>query len=246
MTSHLYKQGPQTSAGTITGVEKHSDSNFNDQSPSTTTQTGQYFKVLIEAINDIATDSTTTFTFNVIANTDQTSLIKDTSENTFQADLNSSTLVDIDTKEDPTVSSVSAPSGTQIDVFYVNITFSEPVSNVDIGDFRLVLKDANTSTDPTFGTIVVELHSDSNFNDTSPTITDTTTTQLSGTYFKVKVVVQDDLLTVTLVSEYVLQVIDDAENLSSIVDGAKNTVSLYLGSLASLKFRVRMFFNIQL
>ena len=54
MTSHLYKQGPQNSAGTITGVEKHSDSNFNDQSPSTTTQTGQYFKVWVEAINDIA------------------------------------------------------------------------------------------------------------------------------------------------------------------------------------------------
>ena len=68
-------------------------------SPSTTIQTGQYFKVWVEAINDIATDSTTTFTFNVIANTDQTSLIKDTSENTFQADSNSSTLVDINTKE---------------------------------------------------------------------------------------------------------------------------------------------------
>ena len=120
------------------------------QSPSTTTQTGQYFKVLVEAINDIATDSATTFTFNVIANTDQTSLIKDTSENTFQADLNSSTLVDIDTKEDPTVSSVSAPSGTQIDAFNVNITFSEPVSNVDIGDFRLVLEGANRSSGPYF------------------------------------------------------------------------------------------------
>ena len=45
--------GTTNSAGTITGVEKHSDSNFNDQSPSTTTQTGQYFKVLVEAINDI-------------------------------------------------------------------------------------------------------------------------------------------------------------------------------------------------
>ena len=148
------------------------------QSPSTTTQTGQYFKVLVEAINDIATDSTTTFTFNVIANTDQTSLIKDTSENTFQADSNSSTLVDINTKEDPTVSSVSAPSGTQIDVFYVNVTFSETVSNVDIGDFRLVLKGANTSSATTFGTIVVEAHSDSTFNDTSPSthITDSTTT----------------------------------------------------------------------
>ena len=54
--------GTANSAGTITGVEKHSDSNFNDQSPSTTTQTGQYFKVLVEAINDIETDSTTTFT----------------------------------------------------------------------------------------------------------------------------------------------------------------------------------------
>ena len=136
--------GTTNSAGTITGVEKHSDSNFNDTSPSTTTQTGQYFKVWVEAINDIATDSTTTFTFNVIANTDQTSLIKDTSENTFQADSNSSTLVDINTKSDPTVSSVSAPSGTQIDVFDVNVTFSETVSNVDIGDFRLVLKGTNT------------------------------------------------------------------------------------------------------
>ena len=76
----------------------------------------------------------------MIANTDQTSLIKDTSENTFQADSNSSTLVDINTKSDPTVSSVSAPNGTQIDVFDVNVTFSETVSNVDIGDFRLVLK----------------------------------------------------------------------------------------------------------
>ena len=185
--------GSSTSTGTITGVEKHSDSNFNDQSPSTTTQTGQYFKVLVEAINDIETDSTTTFTFNVIANTDQTSLIKDTSENTFQTDSNSSTLVNINTKSVPTVSSVSAPSDAQIDVFDVNVTFSETVSNVDIGDFRLVLKGTDTASATTFGTIVVEAHSDSTFSDSSPSTT-STSTPLSGRYFKVKVTPQDDLL----------------------------------------------------
>ena len=182
--------GSSTSTGTITGVEKHSDSNFNDQSPSTTTQTGQYFKVLVEAINDIETDSTTTFTFNVIANTDQTSLIKDTSENTFQTDSNSSTLVNINTKSVPTVSSVSAPSDAQIDVFDVNVTFSETVSNVDIGDFRLVLKGTDTASATTFGTIVVEAHSDSTFSDSSPSTT-STSTPLSGRYFKVKVTPQD-------------------------------------------------------
>ena len=213
--------GTTNSAGTITGVEKHSDSNFDDTSPSTTTQTGQYFKVWVEAINDIATDSTTTFTFNVIANTDQTSLIKDTSENTFQADSNSSTLVDINTKSDPTVSSVSAPNGTQIDVFDVNVTFSETVSNVDIGDFRLVLKGIDIAGATTFGTIVVEAHSDSTFSDSSPSTT-STSTPLSGRYFKVKVTPQDDLLTDTGVTEYEFQVINDTTN--SIIDGASNTL----------------------
>ena len=213
--------GSSTSTGTITGVEKHSDSNFNDQSPSTTTQTGQYFKVLVEAINDIETDSTTTFTFNVIANTDQTSLIKDTSENTFQTDSNSSTLVNINTKSVPTVSSVSAPSDAQIDVFDVNVTFSETVSNVDIGDFRLVLKGTDTASATTFGTIVVEAHSDSTFSDSSPSTT-STSTPLSGRYFKVKVTPQDDLLTDTGVTEYEFQVINDTTN--SIIDGASNTL----------------------
>ena len=157
----------------------------------------------------------------MIANTDQTSLIKDTSENTFQTDSNSSTLVNINTKSVPTVSSVSAPSDAQIDVFDVNVTFSETVSNVDIGDFRLVLKGTDTASATTFGTIVVEAHSDSTFSDSSPSTT-STSTPLSGRYFKVKVTPQDDLLTDTGVTEYEFQVINDTTN--SIIDGASNTL----------------------
>ena len=121
----------------------------------------------------------------------------------------------------PTVSSVSAPSGTQIDVFDVNVTFSETVSNVDIGDFRLVLKGTDTASATTFGTIVVEAHSDSTFSDSSPSTT-STSTPLSGRYFKVKVTPQDDLLTDTGVTEYEFQVINDTTN--SIIDGASNTL----------------------
>ena len=84
--------GTTTSAGTITEVQLHSDSDFNDTNPNTTTQTGQYFKILVEGVNDIETSSATTYTFNVIANTDQANLIADSSANTFQVDANSSNL----------------------------------------------------------------------------------------------------------------------------------------------------------
>ena len=124
----------------------------------------------------------------------------------------------------PTVFVEAVDTNTQTGDFDINVTFSEEVSNVDIGDFRLVLKDADTSTAPTFGTIVVQKHSDSNFNDTSPTTTDTTTTQLSGTYFKVIVSPQDDLMTDINVTDYAFQVIDDKANLSSIVNGASNAL----------------------
>ena len=80
--------------------------------------------------------------------------------------------------------------------FEINVTFSEEVNNVDIGDFRLVLKDADTAVATTFGTIVVEKHSDSNFNDSLiQGVSTTTSTQLSGIYFKVIVSPQDDLMT---------------------------------------------------
>ena len=122
----------------------------------------------------------------------------------------------------PTVFVEAVDTNTQTGDFDINVTFSTEVSNVDIGDFRLVLKDADSSTAPTFGTIVVQKHSDSNFNDTSPTTTDTTTTQLSGTYFKVIVSPQDGLMTDDGVTEYAFQVIDDKANSSSIEDGANN------------------------
>ena len=124
----------------------------------------------------------------------------------------------------PTVFVEAIDTNTQISDFDINVTFSKEVNNVDIGDFRLVSKDVDTSTAPTLGTIVVQKHSNSNFNDTSPTITDTTTTQLSGTYFKVKVSPQDDLMTDDGTTEYAFQVIDDAANSSSIVDGASSTL----------------------
>ena len=154
--------------------------------------------------------------------------ITDDLGNTLQIFLEDNKLgIDVNTKKAPTVDSLSI-----VDVlitpksgdFEINVTFSEEVNNVDIGDFRLVLKDANTSTDPTFGTIVVEKHSDSTFTDTSPSTTDTTTTQLSGTYFKVKVSPQDDLMTDINVTDYAFQVIDDTANSSSIEDGAGNAL----------------------
>ena len=124
----------------------------------------------------------------------------------------------------PTVFVEAVDTNTQTGDFDINVTFSTEVSNVDIGDFRLVLKDADSSTAPTFGTTVVQKHSDSTFSDTSPTTTDTTTTQLSGTYFKVIVSPQDDLMTDINVTEYAFQVIDDTANSSSIEDGANNTL----------------------
>ena len=54
------------------------------------------------------------------------------------------------------LTSLDATGITQIGDFEINVTFSEEVGNVDIGDFRLVLKGADTSVDPTLGTIVVE------------------------------------------------------------------------------------------
>ena len=172
-------------------------------------------------MNDIETSSATTYTFNVIANTDQANLIADSSANTFQVDANSSILVDINTKSAPTVLSLSTLNGIQTGVFEINVTFSEEVSNVDIGDFRFVLKDQDTASATTFGTIVVELHSDSNFNDTNPSTT-TDTTTLSGTYFKIKVTPQDNLTTDTGVVDYEFQVINDTTN--SIIDGIGNAL----------------------
>ena len=68
---------------------------------------------------------------------------------------------------------------------------------------------------------MVEAHSDSTFSDSSPSTT-STSTPLSGRYFKVKVTPQDDLLTDTGVTEYEFQVINDTTN--SIIDGASNTL----------------------
>ena len=99
------------------------------------------------------------------------------------------------------------------------------MNNVDIGDFRLVLKDADTAVATTFGTIVVEKHSDSNFNDSLiQGVSTTTSTQLSGIYFKVIVSPQDDLMTDDGVTDYEFQVIDDKANSSSIEDGASNAL----------------------
>ena len=53
---------------------------------------------------------------------------------------------------------------------------------------------ADAVDDDTFGTIVVEKHSDYTFSDENPITTDTNiNTQLSGRYFKVIVSPQDDL-----------------------------------------------------
>ena len=112
--------------------------------------------------------------------------------------------------------------------FEINVSFSEEVSNVDIGDFRLVSRFADEVDDDTFGTIVVEKHSDSTFTDENPITTDTTTTQLSGRYFKVIVSPQDDLMTDVGVTEYLFQVIDDTANSSSIVDADGNTLKVWL------------------
>ena len=199
----------------------HSDSNFNDTDPSTTTDpstlSGRYFKVSINPRDDI----NDTYTFKVLSTS-----ITDQGGNSFQASTDDDTLdITVDTERAPTLDSISIVDALitpKNEDFDINVTFSEEVNNVDIGDFRLVSQGADSSTATTFGTIVVEKHSDSNFNDTSPTTTDTTTTQLSGTYFKIKVSPQDDLMTDAGVTEYVFQVIDDAENLSSIEDGASN------------------------
>ena len=214
-----------THVGEITKVEMHSDTNFNDDSiqssttDATTLLSGRYFKVSVNPNEDISD----TYVFRI-----SPLYITDDLGNTLQIFLEDNKLgIDVNTKKAPTVDSLSI-----VDVlitpksgdFEINVTFSEEVNNVDIGDFRLVLKDANTSTDPTFGTIVVEKHSDSTFTDTSPSTTDTTTTQLSGTYFKVKVSPQDDLMTDINVTDYAFQVIDDTANSSSIEDGAGNAL----------------------
>ena len=78
-------------------------------------------------------------------------MIADPSTNTFQVDANSSILVDINTESAPTVT----PNGIQAGVFEINVTFSEEVSNVDIGDFRFVLKDQDTAS-TTFGLLMIQ------------------------------------------------------------------------------------------
>ena len=212
------------SVGEISKVEMHSNSNLEDTNPATaitdtTTLSGRYFKVSINPNEDI----NGMYAFKILAG----SMIDDAG-NLFQTSSNDIfNNISINTERAPTVDSLSV-----VDVlitpksgdFEINVTFSEEVNNVDIGDFRLVSKGASTSTAPTFGTIVVQKHSDSNFNDTSPTTTDTTTTQLSGTYFKVIVSPQDDLMTDDGVTDYEFQVIDDTANSSSIEDGASNAL----------------------
>ena len=77
------------------------------------------------------------------------------------------------------------------------MSFSESVNNVDISDFEFIKTDNTDPLNPitsSVGTITkVEVHSDSNFNDTDPSTTTTTTDTLSGRYFKVSVNPYDDI-----------------------------------------------------
>ena len=156
--------------------------------------------------------------------------ITDQHGNTFQTSTKDQTDLIVDTRTTPTaymylVDVLTIPINTGD--FEINVSFSEEVSNVDIGDFRLVSRFADEVDDDTFGTIVVEKHSDSTFTDENPITTDTTTTQLSGRYFKVIVSPQDDLMTDVGVTEYLFQVIDDTANSSSIVDADGNILRKY-------------------
>ena len=171
----------------------------------------------------------TEYVFQVIDDAANLSSIEDGAKNTLEAQglsgiIRATVDISIDTTHPKAeLTSLDATGITQIGDFEINVTFSEEVGNVDIGDFRLVLKGADTSVDPTLGTIVVEKHSDSTFSDTSPSTT-TDATRLSGTYFKVIVTPQDDLMTDIDVTEYAFQVIDDTANSSSIVDADGNTL----------------------
>ena len=233
----LVLKGTDTSSATTFGtivVEKHSDSTFSDETPSTTTDattlSGRYFKVIVSPQDDLMTDvGVTEYAFQVIDDKANSSSIEDGAGNALGtqgiSDIIRATVdISIDTTHPKSeLTSLDATGITQIGDFEINVTFSEEVGNVDIGDFRLVLKGADTSVDPTLGTIVVEKHSDSTFSDTSPSTT-TDATRLSGTYFKVIVTPQDDLMTDIDVTEYAFQVIDDTANSSSIVDADGNTL----------------------
>ena len=104
--------------------------------------------------------------------------------------------INIDTAHPKTTEVSLTVAGTQETTFDVDVTFSESVNNVDISDFEFIEID---DTDPaniitsSVGTITkVEAHSDSNFNDTSPSTT-TDATTLSGTYFKISIKPNEDI-----------------------------------------------------
>ena len=177
-----------TSVGTITEVQMHSDSNFDDSNPtnttdSTTVLSGQYFKIFVDPEDDIETVSgSATYEFHI--NED----ISDVAGNKVGASATNRKLsVDINTQANPTVSAELVDTGILGKEFVVNVSFSEEVVNVDAADFDF--------TETTGGTSAGSITSISAFEDSDFTTPDTTSD--TSRYYQVSVTAIDGLISIT-------------------------------------------------
>ena len=177
-----------TSVGTISEVQMHSDSNFDDSNPanttdSTTVLSGQYFKIFVEPEDDIETVSgSATYEFHI--NED----ISDVAGNKVGASATNRKLsVDINTQANPTVSAELVDTGILGKEFVVNVSFSEEVVNVDAADFDF--------TETTGGTSAGSITSISAFEDSDFTTADTTPD--TSRYYQVSVTAIDGLISIT-------------------------------------------------
>ena len=214
------------SVGEITKVEVHSDTNFNDTNPSTTTDqstlSGRYFRVSIKPSEDI----NGTYTFTVLSTS-----ITDQHGNSFQASTDDDTLdIDADTERAPTLETLSLadPITTpKTRDFKINVAFSEVVYDVNKIDFQF------TDGSASVGDITQVEAVDSNFNSKDPSvITTDDTAVISGRYFIVSVNPNPGLLTDTAVT-YTFEVLS-----AGIADGASKTLDETLGVTPTLDITV--------
>ena len=210
--------------GEITKVEMHSDTNFNDTNPSTTTDattlSGTYFKITINLGEDISD----TYTFKVLPTS-----ITDNNGNIFQTSTEDDKLdIDVDTNTRPTLTtlSITNPSVTpKNEEFKVNIVFSEVVYGVNIEDFQFT--DGSTSV---ASITKVEVF-DSAFS--SSIVSTTDTTEVSGQYFRVSIDPNDDLYTDTTATPPVTYTFEVLSS-EGIADGASNSFDVTGGAATTL------------
>ena len=175
-----------TDVASVTKVEAFNSTFLNSTGSSTTTSatiSGQYFVVTVTPDSSLEGS----YTFKILATTTDT--IADALSNPFVEEaINSQIQVAIDTT-DPTAT-VEEITDTQNGAFTVKVSFSESVSNVDIGDFRFVL--SNTSTNLSSITKVEAF--DESFN-TSTGSSTTNSSTISGQYFAVSLTPSNDIET---------------------------------------------------